>query len=67
MSMYFFSWDTFVFSYRNITPTLSMCIVMVYSTVTSVNNKFARGGVIFQHTSVIAKYSDSVIDNVTVV
>ena len=43
-----------------------MCTVMGYSTTTPIKNKIDQTKIIFQHTSVIDEYSDSVTDSVTV-
>ena len=55
-----------MFHNRNIAPALSTCTVMGYSTTTTINNKIAWTNSISQHNSVIAEYSASVIDSVTV-
>ena len=55
-----------MFSDRNTATTLSACTVMGYSTTTHRNNKIESTKNISKHTSVIAEYSSSITDSVTV-
>ena len=64
--MCFTLWDTYVLFDRNIAPALSTQTVMGYSITTPIKNKTTQINSISQHTSMIAKYSDSLTDNVTV-
>ena len=66
MSVCFVCWYYDVFSDKNTAPMLSTCTIMVYSTTTLVNNKTNKINIILQHTSVIAEYSVSVTDSVTI-
>ena len=65
-SVCFVCWYYDVFSDKNTAPMLSTCKIMVYSTTTLVNNKTNKINIILQHTSVIAEYSVSVTDSVTI-
>ena len=66
MSMWFVSWGTYVLSGSNIDLTLSMYMVLRYSTKTPTFNKSTNINSILQHTSVITENSASVTDNLTV-
>ena len=54
-----------VLSDSNISPTLSTRMVMGYLKTTPINQKISWKNSISEHTSMIAEYSDPVIDNVT--
>ena len=64
--MCLFHWNTNVFSESNISPTLSTCMLMGYSTKTPTNNKITQTNSISQNTCAIAEYSASVTDSVTI-
>ena len=55
-----------MFSDMNISPTFSTFTIIGYSTTTPMNNKIVHKNSILQHNSVIAEYSDSLTDDVTV-
>ena len=59
-------WDDDMFSCSNIDPTLSTLTIMGCSKTTPVSNKNAWENSILQHISVVSEYSDSVIDNATI-
>ena len=65
-SMCFVCWDAHVLSDDNISQKLSTCTVIGYRTTAPINNKIAQINSISKHTSMIAKYSASVMDSVTV-
>ena len=63
-SMWFVHWNSNALSNTNISPTISTCTEMRYST-TPIYNKIAQKNSIVQHTSIIAEYLAFVTDNVT--